>query len=347
MRRAVVVGAGVGGLTTAIALRAIGWDVSIFERWPQVVAEGTALGLRPDAQAGLDRLGLGEQLRERTVPYRRAQIRTPDGRRLADLPLERIERRGGAPVRMLSRVSLIEMLVRQVDPATISTGVEITDPAALRADYDLVVGADGVRSAVRQAFFGAVTRPRYAGIVAWRGVIKGFEPQDYGETWGRGQMFGMTPQAPGVTNWYAPVRTPERVRESLDDLRARFAGWHDPIPRVLAAAEADAVLRHEVYDLAPPLGSYVTGNVALVGDAAHAMTPALGQGACQALLDAVELATCLRTHPGDVAKALLSYDARRRPAAQRMVTASSWMTRLAGAGRLAGPRNTLMRMLPI
>ncbi|GAA2811075.1 FAD-dependent oxidoreductase [Nonomuraea dietziae] len=155
MRKAVIVGAGVGGLTTAIALRAIGWEVSIFERWPRIVAEGTALGIRPDAQAGLAGLGLGERLRERTVPYLRAQIRTPGGRRLADLPLDRIQRRGGAPVRMLSRVSLIEMLVQEVDPATISTGVEITDPAALRADYDLVVGADGVRSAVRQAFFAA------------------------------------------------------------------------------------------------------------------------------------------------------------------------------------------------
>ncbi|MEU4704456.1 FAD-dependent monooxygenase [Nonomuraea dietziae] len=347
MRKAVIVGAGVGGLTTAIALRAIGWEVSIFERWPRIVAEGTALGIRPDAQAGLAGLGLGERLRERTVPYLRAQIRTPGGRRLADLPLDRIQRRGGAPVRMLSRVSLIEMLVQEVDPATISTGVEITDPAALRADYDLVVGADGVRSAVRQAFFAAPTRPRYAGIVAWRGVIQGFEPQDYGETWGRGQMFGMTPQSPGVTNWYAPVRNPEGARETLDDLRARFAGWHDPIPRVLAAAEEGAVLRHEVHDLAPPLASYVTGNVALIGDAAHAMTPALGQGACQALLDAIELAACLRAQPGDVAQALRAYDARRRPAAQRMVTASRWMTRLAGAGRLARPRNALMRVLPL
>ncbi|PZG24518.1 hypothetical protein C1I98_35535 [Spongiactinospora gelatinilytica] len=263
MKRAVIVGAGVGGLTAAIALRAIGWEVSIFERWPQINAEGTALGLRPDAHAGLAALGLGERLRERTVPYRRARIRTPRGRHLADLPLGRIEGRGGAPVRMLSRVALIEMLLEEVDRSTISTGVE-----------------------------------------------------------------------------------PAGVRETLDDLRAHYAGWHDPIPRLLAAADDDSVLRHEVYD-APPLTSYVTANVALVGDAAHAMTPALGQGACQALLDAIELAACLREHPGDVAPALRAYDARRRPAAQRIVTVSRWMTRLAGSARLAGPRDALMRLLPV
>lgn len=347
MKRAVVVGAGVGGLATAIALRAIGWDVTIFERWPRIVGEGTALGIHPAAQAGLAGLGLEKELHERTVPYRRAQIRAPDGRRLADLPLRRIERRGGTPVRMLSRVSLIEMLAERVDPATISTGVEITDPAALRAEYDLVVGADGVRSAIRRAFFTGATGPRYTGVVAWRGVIEGFTPPAYGETWGRGRMFGMTPQAPGVTNWYAPVRTPEGVKESLDDLRARFADWHDPIPHVLEAMGEGSVLRHEIYELAPPLPSYVTGNVALIGDAAHAMAPALGQGACQALLDAVELATCVQAHPDDIPFALRSYDARRRRATQRIVTASRWMTRLAVAQRLTGPRNALLRMLPL
>ncbi|MEO3789516.1 FAD-dependent monooxygenase [Nonomuraea sp. B10E15] len=346
MKRAVIVGAGVGGLTTAIALRAIGWKVSIYERWPEVVAEGTALGIQPDAQAGLASLGLGADLHKRTVPYRQAQVRRPDGRRLAGLPLERIERRAGTPVRMLSRASLIEMLLRQVDPATISTGVEITDPSALRVCHDLVIGADGVRSTVRQAFFGDETRPRYAGIVAWRGVIEGYQPPHYGETWGHGQMFGMTPQAPGVTNWYAAVRVPEGNDESLDDLRARFANWHDPIPRVLAEADDGAVLRHEVHELAPPPASYVKGNVALIGDAAHAMAPALGQGACQALLDAIELADRLHASAGDVARALRSYDARRRPAAQRIVTASRWMTRVAVAGRLTGARDLLMRLLP-
>ncbi|NRQ34969.1 NAD(P)-binding protein [Nonomuraea sp. NN258] len=340
---AAIVGAGIGGLATAVGLRRIGWQVTVLERWTRIRPEGTALGLRPDAQAALARLGLADELRHRTIPYRHAQIRTPGGRRIADLPLERIERAGGAPVLMLSRTSLMELLLAAAHDLPVETGTKIADPEALRRDHDLVVGADGLRSTVRAAYFGTGVRPRYSGIVAWRGVA-GFEPPAHGETWGPGQVFGITPQEPGVSNWYAAVQTPEGHRETLDDLRRRYAGWHDPIPRILAEASEDGVLRHEIHDLAPHLKSFVTGNVALVGDAAHAMTPALGQGACQALLDAAALTACLES-ADEVAGALRAYDAQRRRPAQRVVTLSRRMTRLAGH-RLTGPRNTLMRLLP-
>ncbi|MEU8205511.1 FAD-dependent monooxygenase [Streptosporangium sp. NPDC049046] len=341
--RAAIVGAGISGLTTAIGLRGIGWEVRVLERWPKINSQGTALGVRPDAQAALARLGLDEELRRRTVPYRRAQIRTPGGRRIADLPLERIERKGGAPVLMLSRISLMDMLLDAAGDASITTGTEITDPEALRGEYDLVVGADGLRSTVRTAYFGTAVRPRYTGIVAWRGVV-GFEPDLRGETWGPGQVFGITPQEPGSTNWYAAVATPEGHRETLDELRARFTGWHDPIPKILAEADEKTVLRHEIHELSSHLRSFVTGNVALVGDAAHAMSPALGQGACQALLDAVALTDCLRT-ADDVETALRAYDARRRKPAQRLVTMSRHMARFSNHP-LTGPRNALLRLLP-
>ncbi|GAA3167518.1 FAD-dependent monooxygenase [Nonomuraea salmonea] len=200
-----------------------------------------------------------------------------------------------------------------------------------------MVGADGLRSTVREACFGATVRPRYAGIVAWRGVAR-FNPPSYGETWGAGQVFGITPQEPGATNWYAAVATPEGHRETLDELRARFAGWHDPITRLLAEADEEAVLRHEIYDLSPRLKSLIAGNVALVGDAAHAMTPSLGQGACQALLDAAALTMCLES-AGDVGSALRAYDARRRRPAQRVVAMSRQMTRLAGHHREGPPQH--------
>ncbi|MFI6485543.1 FAD-dependent monooxygenase [Nonomuraea sp. NPDC050663] len=342
-KTAAIVGAGIGGLATAIGLRRHGWQVTVLERWPRIHPEGTALGMRPDAQAALAELGLLDELRRRTVPYRDAHIRTPTGRRIARLPLERIEQKGGSPVLMLSRPSLMTMLLDALGENVVRTGTDITDLRALRDDHDLVVGADGLRSMVRTSSFGTTTEPAYSGIVAWRGVA-GFTPPSYGETWGAGQVFGITPQEPGSTNWYAAVATEEGREETLDELRARFTGWHDPITRILAEADERSVLRHEIYDLSPHLRSFVTGNVALVGDAAHAMTPSLGQGACQALLDAAALTDCLGSGR-DVATALREYDARRRKPSQRIVTMSRWMTKLAGH-RLQGPRNTMMRLLP-
>lgn len=122
------------------------------------------------------------------------------------------------------------------------------------------------------------------------------------------------------------------------ELLRRFGSWPDPIPALLAATPVDAVLRHDLYEL-PPLSSFVRGRVALLGDAAHAMTPNLGQGACQALEDALTLAHCLDGIP-DVAAALRSYDLLRRPRTQAITRRSA---RLGAIGQLSWPPAVLLR----
>ncbi|TQS42459.1 FAD-dependent monooxygenase [Cryptosporangium phraense] len=312
MRTAAVVGAGIGGLAAAIALRNRGWDVTVLERWPQIVDLGTAIGLWPDAQRALGRLGVGDQIQAVGVPYRTAHVRTPKGRRIAPLPLERIERSGGAPVLMVPRTTLIRTLANALPAKTIHTGITVDRPTDL--PHDLIVAADGYRSTIRTAV-APQTRTRYLGFVAIRGVVDGeFGP--YGEVWGRGILVGVTPVERGRTNFYVALRAPQHTRPTLDDLRERLAHYPEPIPTVLGLATD--VLRHDVHDLAPALRTYVHRNVALLGDAAHAMAPSLGQGACQALIDA----DCLATN------GLENYDELRRRPTQRLARASRLLSRI-------------------
>ncbi|WP_326770950.1 FAD-dependent monooxygenase (plasmid) [Streptomyces sp. NBC_01591] len=342
---AVVVGAGVGGLTTAIGLRRAGWVVSIIERRTELERYGTAFGIHPTAQAALDRLGVGEAFRDRAVPYRGARIRTPEGKVMASLPLERIERKAGRPELLISRPYLIDALLAGLEAfgdVPLKLGENVCDVKALAAGHDLVVGADGIRSAVRTARFGERSGPRRVGTVACIGVAD-FESGVYGETWGRGRFFGMTPVEPGRTNWYATV--PEAV--TAEDLRGYFEDWHDPIPRILTETDPSTWIRYEMRHLFPALPTFVHGGrVALVGDAAHAMTPNLGQGACTAILDAEALTRAVAEHGrAGLPSALRAYDSERRRSAQRIAFGSRSLHRFMSTERTR-LRDSLVSMLP-
>ena len=327
-RTAVVVGGGIGGLAAGIALHERGWQVRVLERAPEFSEVGAGISVWANALRALDMIspGLADEVRNRGDVELQGGIQARDGRLLSRADADEIVRRFG-PVIMLHRADLLQVLLDRLPPTALEPGVEVRDVDANgvvthdggEERADLVVGADGVNSTVRRRLWPNDAPPRYAGYTGWRWVTPNAPNGVGGETWGRGTRFGRAPLPDGRMYCYAAANAPEGAPApggELSELRARFGDWHDPIPALVEAAGESEILRHDLYEL-PDLSSFTRGAVALLGDAAHAMTPNLGQGACQALEDAAVLA--------DTAPDLARYDRERRPRTQRVVKMSRQM----------------------
>ncbi|MFF2088024.1 FAD-dependent monooxygenase [Nocardia sp. NPDC058176] len=349
MSTAIVVGGGIGGMAAAVALRARDWSVRVYERAPEIAEVGSGIGLWPNALRALDALGVGSAVRGSAIEEQSAGIRDARGRWLSRTDAATMRERFGAPV-VIHRAALLDILRAAVPDSVVHTGatVESVDHdgtvthSAGTTTADLVVGADGIHSVVRRAVCGEVA-PRYAGYTVWRAVVEIAEPlAEYGETWGRGARFGMVPLTDGRIYCFAVYNAPEHAPGTLAEVRARFADWHAPIPTLLAAADANTLLHNDIYDL-PALPTYTAGRIALLGDAAHAMTPNLGQGACQALEDAVVLARLANAPDG-----LTRYDHERRPRTQMIAHRSAQIGTIGqlSARSLVALRDTALRLAP-
>ncbi|MGI5448276.1 FAD-dependent monooxygenase [Streptomyces sp. CA-243310] len=337
-RHAVVVGAGIGGLTAAVALHRKGWRVTVCERAPEPSAVGAGIVLAPNALRALDAIGFDAgRAAGRTVAAAMG-VRRPDGSWLSHADTAEMAARYGRPPLAVHRRSLTAALAAALPAGTIRYGTAVTsveqpDGNAARGGRrlpvvrtaggaeppaDLVVAADGIHSPLRRRYFPHHPGLRYSGETAWRTVLPaapdGGRPGAQAvaaETWGRGERFGTVPLADGRVYVYATAVVPEgrRPADVRAELQRRFRTWHDPIPALLERIDPAAVLRHDLYDLAVPLPRHHLGRLVFIGDAAHAMTPNLGQGGCQAIEDAVVLAHLL--DGPDVATALAAYDAAR------------------------------------
>ncbi|MET8571132.1 FAD-dependent monooxygenase [Streptomyces sp. NPDC004783] len=320
-RHAVVIGGGIGGLTAAAALHLSGARVTVLERAPSLRPVGAAISLSPNALRALDVIGLGDEIRDLAAWQGDGGLRTPRGRWISRSDAEAAAARFGGPLVLLHRATLVDLLAAGLPPGTVRTGLAATladpgdrdRPARVRTpdgelEADLVVAADGIHSAVRRTLFPGHPGPVYSGFTTWRLVIPlpGVEFASH-ETWGRGRIWGTHPLKDGRVYAYAAAVTPAggHAADERAELLHRYGDWHQPVPALLAAARPEDVLRHDVHHLAEPLPACHRGRTALVGDAAHAMPPTLGQGGNQAVEDAIVLAH----HQDDLA----AYTAARLP----------------------------------
>lgn len=361
---AIVVGAGIGGLTAAVALERCGWAVRVLERSPGPRTTGAGIVLLANALRGLDAIGVADAVRSVGTRAYPGSMQDERGRRLVHVAPEQIEARLGMAAVVLGRAHLQRALhqalhtevehgalVETVDAAGDRPSVGLADGS--RHEADLVVAADGVRSRLRPQVVPGAPSPRYTGSTAWVAVIDNPGIDHMSQTWGPGGEFGTLPMADGRLYWYATSVGPEGRATGdpvadLADARRTFAPWHHPIPTVLDATRPDDVVRFDLVALPRPLRALAVGGVGLVGDAAHAMPPNIGQGGCQAIEDGVVLADSV-TRAGSVADGLAVYDRVRRPRTASALRAA-WATARVGEQlrnpALVAVRNAALRALP-
>lgn len=360
--KALILGAGIGGLSASVALGKVGIETEVWEQAPELRAMGSGISIMSNAIRGyraLDiDLGLGQ---ERGAYVESAEILTPQGRVLASAPITAILARVGAPSVAIHRGDLQAALAAAVTDCTIHLGARATGFAAnedgVRVEFadgrqasgDVLIGADGISSVVRRQLHGA-TSPRYGGFLCWLACAHPesaeIPPGWSAQFWGAGARFGIHDIGKGRVYWWGTKSMPEADARSWSGdrktaLREIFRGWAPVTRQLIDETPEDGIIVVPSQDL-PFLEHWGQGPVTLLGDAAHAMLTSFAQGGSSAVEDAIVLAKCLAAAEDDPQQGLRTYEELRRGRTRWLVEGAR---KLAGVEQQTDPLSLLARDL--
>lgn len=366
MRTFAIVGGGIGGLTLAIALQQKGFDAVVFENAPQIKPLGAGLGLAANAVKSFAELGIADEVLDTARIMKKMRLQNEQGKTFLETDSEKISAKYGVVNNFtVHRADLHTTLLKHLKPDTVRLGkkcvdfsqdsqgvtIRFSDQDTFHADY--LIACDGIHSVIRKKLLPA-SLPRYAGYTCWRGMVNdpppGMNLEETTETWGRKGRFGIVPLAKNRVYWFACINAPENdpvMKEyTVKNLLDHFGHFHFPIPELLQRTQQEHLIWNDIIDL-KPVNQFAFGKVVLLGDAAHATTPNMGQGACMAIEDAVILANCIEKEATAEA-AFLSYESKRIGRTTYVVNASWRVGKIAQWQNplLTTLRNTVFRLTP-
>ena len=328
-----ILGGGVAGVSSAIALKQKGFDVTIYERHESASNIGAGIVIWPNAAYVLDRLGVLDEIKAASGYPTRMRRLSNTNQDLGEIDIESINRRMGYPSLSILRRDFQDILVARLEFLGICiryahtvTNIETknSEQAAvhfhngLKITPDVLIGADGRMASCARQFVHGDNAPVYQGFINWVGVYESaeetFQEIAVADYWGVGERFGIVPITKHKAYWAGGVACaeigPRNPTEYKRELVSIFSAWPQPIQMMIDHTPLDQINKIYVHDH-DPIQTWYKHNLIVIGDAAHASLPTSGQGACQALEDAWHLANCLAENPSDLQRVFVKFTAIR------------------------------------
>lgn len=357
-----ILGGGIAGLTCAIALHQKGIDAIVAEGAEEFKPAGAGITLAANAMKAYRYLGLDGLITEAGNPLEYFVVLDRKGKTISAVQTNTLGE--GTPTVAIHRTTLHRVLLDRLRPECIRNGfrtkaieqqeghyrVHFDNGETITAKY--LIAADGIHSLARNTFLPSSVL-RYSGYTCWRGVTENdvaLPLTKASETWGTAGRFGLVPIEGNKIYWFAVKNAPcgsERIKAySREDIQREFAHYHTPVEHVISQTQQEDIIHNDIYDL-KPISRFAFGNMVLIGDAAHATTPNMGQGACQAIEDAVILADCITRH-SVIAEAFKDFEQRRMKRVHGIVNRSWSMGKVGQLENraMAEMRNLIFRSLP-